>query len=121
MNVVPPLPGSTERSPGPRPSNVSPLPLPPRAPWWSDGDVAAMMLVFWIASVARVAGAFARHEVFGAEASLAFMSVLVVPWVFGRALLRSRRRRASVAPPQAGAPRPALRLIAGSPAPGARR
>jgi hypothetical protein len=110
MHVVPHLPGSTERSLEPPPNNVSQLPLPPRARWWSDGDLAVTMLVFWIASVVRVAGAFMRHEVFGAEASLAFMSVLVVPWVFGRALLRSRRRPISVTPAQPGTPRPALRL-----------
>jgi hypothetical protein len=49
-----------------------------------DGDVLVAMLVLWIASVVRVAGAAMRHEVFGTEASLAFLSAAIVPWVFAR-------------------------------------
>jgi hypothetical protein len=98
-----PLPEATEP-----PAQASP------ASWWMDGDVAAILVVFWIASVVRVVGAAMHHEVFGAEASLAFMSVLAVPWALGRAVLR-RRRRADVAtqspPREGGAKRPVLRLV----------
>ena len=57
------------------------------------GAVAADLLpaaaLFWVLSVVRVVGAFARHETFGAEATLALMAVLWVPW-----LLVRRERRA---------------------------
>ncbi|HEX4445285.1 MAG TPA: hypothetical protein VH044_01055 [Polyangiaceae bacterium] len=122
MHVVRRPPGSPERLSGhssqPTPDAIATVEHSSRASWWMDGDVAAMLLVFWIASVVRVVGAAMHHEVFGAEASLAFMSVVAVPWVLGRAVLR-RRQGANVLPqsaardgtPHEGTDRPALRLV----------
>ena len=44
-----------------------------------NGDLVAVVLLFWAASVARVAIAFARHETFGAEATLALFGVVLSP------------------------------------------
>jgi hypothetical protein len=77
---------------------------------WGDADVLVALFVLWIASAVRVGGAFARHEVFGAEATLAFMSLVLVPCLFFRARLRSPAPSRSV-PPGAPGVRPALRLI----------
>src|SRR4051794_20399838 len=48
--------------------------------------------LFWIASVTRVLAAVARREVFGAEASLAFMCMFAVPWFSVRSWLGRRAR-----------------------------
>ena len=49
---------------------------------WRRDPVAADLLLaagfFWVLSLIRVVGAFARHETFGAEATLA-LTVLCVP------------------------------------------
>jgi hypothetical protein len=73
-----------------------------------DGDVLVAMVVLWIASVVRVAGAVVRHEVFGTESSLAFLSAVIVPWVLVRWGFQwlADRRKASPAPA-----RPTLRLV----------
>ena len=74
-----------------------------------DGDVVVAMLVLWIASVVRVAGAVARHEVFGTEASLAFLSAVIVPWVLVRWVFQwlIDRRKGPLPEPS----RPPLRLV----------
>ena len=74
-----------------------------------DGDVVVAMLVLWSASVVRVVGAVARHEVFGTEASLAFMSAVIVPWVLARWVFQWLMARRPSPPPQPG--RPGLRLV----------
>jgi hypothetical protein len=77
---------------------------------WNDADVLVALFVLWIASAVRVGGAFARHEVFGAEATLAFMSLVLVPCLFFRARLRSPAP-SRVAPPGEPGVRPPLRRI----------
>jgi hypothetical protein len=73
------------------------------SPQWRDGDVLVALLVLWIASAVRVVGAGMRHEIFGTEATLAFLSFVLVPCIF----FRARPRRLS---PGLGA-RPPLRLV----------
>ena len=58
-----------------------------RDPVAADSLLAAAL--FWVLSLVRVVGAFARHETFGAEATLALMAVLCIP-----PLLVRRERRA---------------------------
>jgi|HubBroStandDraft_5_1064220.scaffolds.fasta_scaffold64628_2 hypothetical protein len=53
------------------------------------GDLLLAAGVFWVLSLMRVVGAFARHETFGAEATLALTAVLCVPRLIDR-----RERRA---------------------------
>jgi hypothetical protein len=59
---------------------------------WRPDPVAADLLLagalFWVLSLVRVVGAFARHETFGAEATLALMAVLGIPPL----LVRGERR-----------------------------
>jgi hypothetical protein len=81
----------------------APTPSGRFSPRWRDGDVLVALLVLWIASVVRVVGASVRHEVFGTEATLAFMSFVLVPCIF----FRARPRRLA---PGFGA-RPPLRLV----------
>jgi hypothetical protein len=55
----------------------------PPARWidrYGDINLLGVFAVFWVASVARVAAGVLRHEVFGAEATLALMAVVLVPW-----------------------------------------
>jgi hypothetical protein len=63
----------------------------------SEGpDVAFgfMLFVFWAFSVARVVVAAEAHEVFGAEASIAFIFMLALPiWGVHTWLRRPRRRK----------------------------
>jgi hypothetical protein len=47
-----------------------------------DVDVLPLLVVFWLASVARVVTGIARHEPMGAEATLAGLTVLFLPVVF---------------------------------------
>jgi hypothetical protein len=54
---------------------------------WRDADVLIALGALWLVSVIRVAGAATRHEVFGAEATLAFLSMLAIPWLVVRARL----------------------------------
>jgi hypothetical protein len=53
-----------------------------------DADLLFAAALFWVVSLIRVVGAFARHETFGAEATLALIAVLCTP---GLLLRRSRR------------------------------
>ena len=46
-----------------------------------DRDLLPAWIILWAASVARVVAGLAEREQFGAEASLALLSVVAVPWV----------------------------------------
>jgi hypothetical protein len=59
----------------------------------SDWAFGAVLFVVWVCSVARVSAAVATREVFGVEASLAFVCTLALPWCALRAWLRHRARR----------------------------
>lgn len=54
-----------------------------------DRDLLPVLVLFWIISVVRVVGAFARSETFGAEATLALIAVVLIPSV----VLVGRRRK----------------------------
>jgi hypothetical protein len=71
---------------------------------WRDADVLLALSALWVVSVVRVAGAAVHHEVFGAEATLAFLSMFAIPWLAVRARLPRPRADA----------RPHLRLVGGS-------
>jgi hypothetical protein len=43
-----------------------------------DADVLALLGLFWLASVARIGAAIARHEIMGAEATLAGLAALLL-------------------------------------------
>ncbi len=43
-----------------------------------------MLGLFWLVSLGRVIAAVVRHEVFGPEASLAMLAVVLVPLIFVR-------------------------------------
>jgi hypothetical protein len=47
-----------------------------------DRDLLVVGLLLWVASVVRVVAALLEHEVFGAEASLALVCVVLIPWKF---------------------------------------
>jgi hypothetical protein len=47
-----------------------------------DSDVLPLLVVFWLASVARVIVGFVRHEAAGTEATLASLAVVSVPFLF---------------------------------------
>jgi hypothetical protein len=49
-----------------------------------DSDLWPAFTLFWMISAARVVEGVLRHEVFGAEATLALMSVVGLPWLFFR-------------------------------------
>lgn len=51
---------------------------------WRDADALIALAVLWVASAVRVVGAFERHEVFGAEASLAFVCLVIAPFLVFR-------------------------------------
>lgn len=51
-----------------------------------------MMLVFWLGSGARVALGVVHHETFGTEGTLAFLAILVVPYIFRNSIAWSVRR-----------------------------
>ena len=59
----------------------------------ADGAFGFMLFVLWAFSVARVVVAAEAHEVFGAEASLAFVCMLALPFAAARAWFRRTRRR----------------------------
>jgi hypothetical protein len=63
----------------------------PRAAVFGDLSLLVAFGVFWAVSVARVAGALARHEIFGGESTLALMAVIGLP-----ILLFGRRAQSSV-------------------------
>ncbi|HEY4012935.1 MAG TPA: hypothetical protein VGM06_06340 [Polyangiaceae bacterium] len=60
--------------------------MPTRKPRgsWHDGDAVIALAVLWVASAVRVAGAFERREVFGAEATLAFICLVLAPFLVFR-------------------------------------
>jgi hypothetical protein len=75
----------------------------------SDWDLWLVGLLLWGASLARVAQASAEHEVFGAEATLAFLCTFLLPaltarrWLYRRSKAkqtRQRRRSVSSGPPR---------------------
>jgi len=59
----------------------------------SDVPFVVILFVLWIFSVARVSAAVSAHEVFGAEASLAFICMLALPWWAFRSWFKNRARR----------------------------
>jgi hypothetical protein len=75
------------------PSEMEPSPADAPA---SDRELWPVLVAVWVASAIRVAGAIGMHQVFGAEATLALLTLLAVPAVVGhplRACLERRRRR----------------------------
>jgi hypothetical protein len=54
----------------------------------ANADVAWPLAIFWVLCVARVIAGAIRHETFGVDGSLAFVTMVLVPIV----LLRLRRR-----------------------------
>jgi hypothetical protein len=71
---------------------------------WRDADILLALSALWVVSVIRVVGASVHREVFGAEATLAFLSMFAIPWLAVRARLPRPRPDA----------RPHLRLVGGS-------
>jgi hypothetical protein len=68
----------------------SPEPPPPAKRPTPDADLRIVYLGFWLLSLVRVVAAWARHETFGAEATLAVLAVLVLPrMLLGRKCKRS--------------------------------
>lgn len=57
-----------------------------------DGKLLPILAVFWIASVVRVALGVACHETFATEGTLAFLSVLAVPYLMRDAITWWLRR-----------------------------
>ncbi len=63
-----------------------------------------VLVLVWIASLLRVVGAVYRHEVLGAEATLAFMTVVALSWYAVAVRMaayqarKSRRRAPTTAP-----------------------
>jgi hypothetical protein len=55
--------------------------------------VVVVLALLWMASVVRVVGAAERHEVFGLEATLAFLCLLLLPYALGVALVKAARVR----------------------------
>ena len=75
------------------------LKLPPRlaAPVSErevDLGLGALLGLLWLASAYRVVVAAAEHEVFRAEASLAFVCLFAIPWLAVRACRTRKERRA---------------------------
>ena len=50
-----------------------------------------VFVIVWAASLARIAGAVYSHEVLGAEATLALMTVVVITWYAVAVRMRARR------------------------------
>jgi hypothetical protein len=102
---------SSSNGPGAVTSSAESAPATPQASRarstrrWRDADLLLALSVLWIVSVVRVVGAATHREVFGAEATLAFLSMFAIPWI----VVRARLPR----PPHAAA-RPHLRLVGGS-------
>ena len=48
---------------------------------YPDRDLLAVLFLFWLTSMARVIVGVARHEDFGAEGTLALLTVLLGPWL----------------------------------------
>jgi hypothetical protein len=68
------------------------------APKGNDSDLLVIGVILWLASVARVALAFAHHEVFGAETTLALGCVVGLPWLALRSRFSARPQRANSLP-----------------------
>jgi hypothetical protein len=51
---------------------------------WRDADAVVALAVLWVASAVRVIGAFERREVFGTEATLAFLCLVLAPFLVFR-------------------------------------
>ncbi len=100
----------SDSSHGPSGTSAATPPLARFRPRWRDGDVLVALLALWLASVVRVVGAGIRHEVFGAEATLAFMSVVLVPCIFFRARPRTPGQSQGL-PPEGAGVRASLRLV----------
>ena len=58
-----------------------------------DLGLGALLALLWLASAYRVVMAAAGHEVFGVEASLAFVCLLAIPWFAFRACCARKTRR----------------------------
>jgi hypothetical protein len=61
-----------------------------------SGDLLPVIVVVWLGSVVRVAGALLRAERFGSEATLAFLAIVLLPFLCADAAawwLRRRRAR----------------------------
>jgi hypothetical protein len=58
-----------------------------------EATLAGTLSLFWVVSLLRVAGALVRREVFGAEATLAVVAVVVVPRLVWTCLGLDRARR----------------------------
>jgi len=50
-----------------------------------DRELVPALSVLWIASVARLAAAIARHETFTGPATLALLAVIGIPWMLAAA------------------------------------
>ena len=73
----------------------------PGAPLEVEVALGVLLGLLWVASVARVAAAASHHEVFGAEASLAFVCLIAIPCAALRAWWQRRvprRKHHEVAP-----------------------
>jgi hypothetical protein len=75
------------------------IPVPP------ERDLKVLLAVFWLISAVRAVGALVRHEVFGAEATMALVAVLVLPWL----ALRPSPDEAPLADPALPRPIPFVR------------
>jgi hypothetical protein len=68
-----------------REAGQSPRKRKPRGPLFEDLSLLAAFGAFWAISLARVAGALARHEIFAGESTLALMVAIGLPLlVLGR-------------------------------------
>jgi hypothetical protein len=83
----------------------------------SDVAFRFVLLVLWVCSAVRVGAAASGHEVFGAEASLAFVCMTAIPWLAVRSWLRRRRLPEGPHRPavrRRSSPSRHLRVVAGS-------
>jgi hypothetical protein len=79
-----------------RKAGRSPRRRKPRGPLFEDLSLLAAFGAFWATSLARVAGALARHEIFAGESTLALMVVIGLPFVvLGRRAHSSETRQDS--------------------------
>jgi hypothetical protein len=46
-----------------------------------EGGLVVVLSIFWVVGLIRVVGALLRREVFGVEATLAFVALVGVPWL----------------------------------------
>jgi hypothetical protein len=74
---VTPLGGSPYRTPSPRP----PAARRSAGERGAEGDLLVPLLVLWLASVVRSVGAVVGRETLGAEATLAMLATVVLPWL----------------------------------------